>query len=1071
MEQILVTKPDGQILNLRLLEPVRNVTKAEQFKQLLGEDTVKITVETSQTIDFGIGDKLKAFGEDYFLNAVPKAQKTGDRRFVYDLTFEGSQYDLLRAQYFNTDVSGFNTTSDFSLTADLRTFVTAIISNANRVFDGKWIIGEVPNTDTKTLSFNEENCLSVLQKLCQEFDYEFEIVQSDGQPLEWFYGETGLGGYEINPVAQGDFRTINIKKLGQVQADGSPLGWFYGETGFGSDNNGDGSSELSTSVKYEYGKGRGLYQLSRENINDKNIVTRLYAFGGNKNIKNNYRNYSPRLRMNTTDSYIEKTNAKATFGLIEGVKNFEDIFPHREASVTSIGADKLTFVDATMDFDLNEKDSSGTKWLISGVNAKIHFNSGGLAGYEFEIESYTHSTKTFKLLPFKDERGLEFPGDNSAFKLQSGDRYVILDINMPDSYVSAAETLLKTKAEEYLEGNSAPRVQYALEVDERFLIDKATYGSIANFFEIGDLIAIKDTGLNIDKSSRIISFTRDLLYPYRYKLNIADSYDVTLIERLISDNADIKTVIKINDLRDASKARQNWRTTEELKSLIFDKDGYFDGGKIKPETIETLLIQVGAKTSQFILNIIFEPNYGGNMNVIKVNAGALTHFTIETTIRTWQISALTTTIIDNNFRYIYAKCSRSNGNDAQVIFSVSQIGTTDDANYYHFLVGVLSSVDPDTNDRSISLTYGATTISGRFIKTGRIQSADQATYFDLDSSEIGGNIKFIDPSDGTKKGLLQLTQTSINGGVVTSGVIQLSGVGGNVLAGITGEGTSDSSVRFWAGSSYVNRNVAPFRVLQSGEVFARKRIEMMNESNVGQAGICGANTSGDGTVRIWAGSDYAGRESAPFRVHSDGAIYASKGQIGGFKIIGNSLTNQGFNNEATFVARNDTNNVFSAIGTNVNPPSSGSTALGRFENNQVDAFNTNIGAKFQASGGADNFAIIADLGKSMFLQGLLNGRSHYKETLGNVNRALNPKNYDVVNIYPTDAAAGISFTSTSEIRDGKQVIVINSNNGSSMRLYSIVRGISSVELVGGASMTLTYSDGYWYVTSFHDNEF
>jgi hypothetical protein len=52
-------------------------------------------------------------------------------------------------------------------------------------------------------------------------------------------------------------------------------------------------------------------------------------------------------------------------------------------------------------------------------------------------------------------------------------------------------------------------------------------------------------------------------------------------------------------------------------------------------------------------------------------------------------------------------------------------------------------------------------INGRFIKTGRIESADGITYFDLDNGEIGGNIKFLS-SDGTNKNLSDLNDETNN---------------------------------------------------------------------------------------------------------------------------------------------------------------------------------------------------------------------------------------------------------------------------------------------------------------------
>lgn len=40
------------------------------------------------------------------------------------------------------------------------------------------------------------------------------------------------------------------------------------------------------------------------------------------------------------------------------------------------------------------------------------------------------------------------------------------------------------------------------------------------------------------------------------------------------------------------------------------------------------------------------------------------------------------------------------------------------------------------------------------------------------------------------------TQTTIDGGIVTAGTVQLAGSDASIKAGITGEGTADTSVRF-----------------------------------------------------------------------------------------------------------------------------------------------------------------------------------------------------------------------------------------------------------------------------------
>ena len=62
------------------------------------------------------------------------------------------------------------------------------------------------------------------------------------------------------------------------------------------------------------------------------------------------------------------------------------------------------------------------------------------------------------------------------------------------------------------------------------------------------------------------------------------------------------------------------------------------------------------------------------------------------------------------------------------------------------------------------------------------------------------------------------TSTVIAGGLVTTGTLQVV-QGGEVAAGITGNTSGDEAVRFWAGSTFEDRNTADFRVLQNGKTY------------------------------------------------------------------------------------------------------------------------------------------------------------------------------------------------------------------------------------------------------------
>jgi hypothetical protein len=692
------------------------ITAAKQTWALNAEDTIAITVVSPFPQSYGIGDVITVFGRDYRLNRLPKVSKTGMQEYQYDLEFEGIQYDLMRVTYdvnINTTNNQLQDIQGDSLTGDLKRFMEVLISNANRVFPGKWALGVCPETDgDNTLTFSEsDNCLSVLQTLCSEdkFGVEFEIERVNGVYV------------------------INIKKtIGQTLP-----------------------------FVLEYGKGKGLYSISRENVSSSNIVTRLKVHGSTENITSKYR--ADRLCMfgkDKTSSYIEKADAVAKYGIFEGRKNF-DIKPTFTGKVSSVvDGDVLSFIDTSFPFDINAKNASGeTLYLISGVSAKVHFNSGNLAGYEFEVHAYDHATHKFTLVKQTDDRGNVFPSETSpAFQIGKNDTYKVLDIAYSRDIEEAAEKKLAEEGNKYYDQNSQPKVQYSVNVTKAFIENKlALSDGITNVFAPGDYLPIKDDEIGVDKSIRIKSFTRNVLDPYDYSLTISDTQtkgDITT--RVISDLVDINKVLTINNLKDPAQARANWRSSREVLNMVFDPEtgGYYKD-KITPESVDTMMLSVGAKSMQFgLINTVFEPNFQGNPNLFKWKGGVLTHYTIDPDkARSWVLADGTTALQQDVPYYIYAVCNRDNSAGTMSI-SATQHKVEESPNVYYFLIGILGSIDADTKVRAISLTYGFTTINGRFIKTGRIESADGTTYFDLDQSEIGGRIVFT--QNGQEKTLEEL---------------------------------------------------------------------------------------------------------------------------------------------------------------------------------------------------------------------------------------------------------------------------------------------------------------------------
>lgn len=713
---IIITKPNGSRVPMESRATATAITAAKQTWALNAEDTIAITVVSPFPQSYGIGDVITVFGRDYRLNRLPKVSKTGMQEYQYDLEFEGIQYDLMRVTYdvnINTTNNQLQDIQGDSLTGDLKRFMEVLISNANRVFPGKWALGVCPETDgDNTLTFSEsDNCLSVLQTLCSEdkFGVEFEIERVNGVYV------------------------INIKKtIGQTLP-----------------------------FVLEYGKGKGLYSISRENVSSSNIVTRLKVYGSTENITSKYR--ADRLCMFGKDkasSYIEKADAVAKYGIFEGRKNF-DIKPTFTGKVSSVvDGDVLSFIDTSFPFDINAKNASGeTLYLISGVSAKVHFNSENLAGYEFEVHAYDHATHKFTLVKQTDDRGNVFPSETSpAFQIGKNDTYKVLDIAYSRDIEEAAEKKLAEEGNKYYDQNSQPKVQYSVNVTKAFIENKlALSDGITNVFAPGDYLPIKDDEIGVDKSIRIKSFTRNVLDPYDYSLTISDTQtkgDITT--RVISDLVDIDKVLTINNLKDPAQARANWRSSREVLNMVFDPEtgGYYKD-KITPESVDTMMLSVGAKSMQFgLINTVFEPNFQGNPNLFKWKGGVLTHYAIDPDkARSWVLADGTTALQQDVPYYIYAVCNRDNSAGTMSI-SATQHKVEESPNVYYFLIGILGSIDADTKVRAISLTYGFTTINGRFIKTGRIESADGTTYFDLDQSEIGGRIVFT--QNGQEKTLEEL---------------------------------------------------------------------------------------------------------------------------------------------------------------------------------------------------------------------------------------------------------------------------------------------------------------------------
>lgn len=724
-----IIKRTGGRISLMSKDPFRAIKSAVQETSLMGDDIVKMTIVSSDILTFDKGDKIVIDGYEYVVRTAASREMLSDRHFQYDVTFYGVMYELMKSLYRDTDASGKSSKNTFDLTYSIKDFIKVLIYNVNRDYPGLWRFDEsnCPDTEPRTIQFSKQNCLQALQTICseQQFHLNFKITQSGG------------------------VRTIHIGKFGQIIAPPSGSAFF------------------------EWGKGAGLYGLKEEKIDDKAVITRLWVEGGSTNIRSDYREYSERLqlpyprRLNKNEHtlsdgtvvsagsevigiyeeekrYIEDAFLAATIGTDEDAEFFDDIFPRRTGTVTAtVDGDICAFIDSSMDFDLCEKDENGTKYLIDGVSAKITFISGKLSGQQFELsekEGYVHSQKKFKILPFTDKRGLTIPTkDSEAYRIVTGDKYKITDINLPRSYEEDAEEELWYAGMDAFKPRTQARAQYQLVLDRLYFLENSPVDSDTRYFNVGDYVPVKDARFGIEKNIRIQKVVRNLMIRHDYSLTLSDIAAVSIQMQSFLDVASHNQIIQNNNLKDLNKARRGWRTVEELRTMVYDTDGYFDIDNIRPNSIDTNMLTVGSKSQQFILvDVVLEANVNGNPNKFSASGGTLAHLTIdEDAVHRWSMSAADISLTSSKGYYLFAKCSKSGRNGVwhltqeQLMFEPAS-----DPNNYYFQVGILGSLHADDNFRDFVTTYGFTRINGNTITTGKIVTSDGECYLDLDGNKF-----------------------------------------------------------------------------------------------------------------------------------------------------------------------------------------------------------------------------------------------------------------------------------------------------------------------------------------------
>ena len=401
-------------------------TNSHFVTEIMGANEIRANVVMPRTVSLETGDYIEYDGIEYELNRPPNYKKVSDVEHHYNIVFEHPIYRLLNKLYMyriagEGEQTGLTT---FPLTGTLCDFLDLLVWNMNKSesnphgIDSNWDIGRIEgtdNTDFRTIVFTNNNCREVLRILQDEFGLEYYL---DNKVINFVY---------------------------QVSQDSQDIEY-----------------------EFEHGRGKGLYTLSRSNVDTEDTVTRLFVRGGNRNVPlgdNNRRFVDENgfLRLPEPLENFEHSNQ-----VVERKVVFDDEFPRFLGTV-----DTVKIVDNNTVITCPEINFNVDGHRV-GNNARINFLTGRLMGISFafgwdnasgEITLISQEDET--ALPDQDGSRLRVP--NSSRFAAEGDRFNFTGMSMPQSFVDASINRLRERGQAYLDFYSKKRVKYDLTIDHRFL--------------------------------------------------------------------------------------------------------------------------------------------------------------------------------------------------------------------------------------------------------------------------------------------------------------------------------------------------------------------------------------------------------------------------------------------------------------------------------------------------------------------------------------------------------------------------------------------------------------------------
>lgn len=711
---------------------------------IMGDHSLTLYYSLPEHIEIPVGSYCEFQGETFTLKRPNNFKMKHKRLFEYTVLFEPPEANA-KVWKFRNPVDG---RLKFPLTAKPHEHLQMFVDNMNRRDKG-WTVGECVDGVETLIAYDHDFCIDALTRMASTFKTEYEFVG----------------------------KRVSLRKIEYNKSVPLPL---------------------------SYGRGNGFKPgVGRSNTGDNPPTEILFVQGGTDNIDpSKYGSSELLLPKNQTIAYdgehfededgfipenarryvVDEAGLsirrydKQLSSLAEDSLDCSEIYPKRIGTVSTVVVvdDKNNFydiIDTTIPSSLNFEDC-----LIEGETMTVIFQSGMLAGREFEVKYYHNAVKgkaarRFEIVP-ADIDGQTMP--NPTFSPKAGDKYAVFKCMLPTAYIcdnttkTGASWDMFRAAVKFLFESEDLRFTFKGELDGIWA--KKDWVNIGGRIKLGGYILFSDN--QFQKEGVLVRITGIKDYINKPHSPVIELSNTTVSGGVSSTLNDLKSEeVIVEDLhRDAIQfTKRRFRDAKDTISML--EEALLDNftNSINPIAVQTMSLLVGDESLQFrFVNSKTNPVqvahsivYNNETKQLTAAAGIIQHMTIginsvssshkASEYKYWNMTSYTSGRLDDGTKkyYLYAKVSKT-AQTGVFILSETAIKLEGVSGFYHLLIGVLNS--EYDGERSFVTLYGFTEVIPGRITTDKIVSSDGRSFFDMASNalHIGNGDSYLDWNNMSK---------------------------------------------------------------------------------------------------------------------------------------------------------------------------------------------------------------------------------------------------------------------------------------------------------------------------------